>query len=477
MESRKRQPIASGKPTAKPSIKPPAKPSAKSPSKSPAKPSSTKPAVCPVGQILSQWLMSKANGQVFTPEQMTNTINSLIHHVRQNCSKCAWHSVYLLIGVHYFELFKARLDQFKNLVIDKECSAIDQENDLENGPENHLENWDEIKTKNCDTFSELITVNSQKKLLEYLIKTVDIWSKLLKVKERLRSDLIDQLEVFEILKSCYFIFSFYGVAKYVKHTCNIYVELAPLSGQAASKQHILFAYYCQIRFCLDYGLLEKASNYLKISSWMIKNPVDLKENPVDLGENTHLIDESYLIRIAECEYKLLCGENVEQAAVDLKELINEEHLRSSTVVSDYLRCSAYFLLTKFNAKQFPSQDLDQYFNECHRFINSLLGEWYPFLTELTPKQVNEERVNKLNINSPIWLEFAVAKFTMEFSLTYHQYATNCSIADSHFSFNILTTRLSRIYGSLLWYVCKQLFRSVCLKVSSCLFFVWIRIVD
>lgn len=444
MEPKRKQPIASDKSTAKP----PAKPSTKPPTQPPATKSAT--AACPVGQTVSLLLECKENREEFTPAQMTNTINSLIRHVRKDCSKCASGSIYLLIGVYYFELFKVRLNQFKSLVIDKEFSVInDQEkHDLKN----ESKNWDDIKIKSCDTFSELITLNSQKKLLEYPVKLINTWSKLREVKQRLNPNLIDQLEVFEILKSCYFIFSFYGATQHTKLTCSIYVELA-LRHSQAPKQHLLFAYYCQIRFCLDYGLLEKASNCLKISNWLIKSA---PENSVK-----HLVNESYLIKIAECELRLLSSENVEQAAADLKGLINEDYLRSATVVSGYLRCLVYFLLTKFNAKQFPSQDLLQYFNDSYRLTKSLLSKWYPFLSELTPND------KQININTPIWLEFAVTKFIMEFSLTFYTYATNCSIADSHFSFNILVTRLSRIYGSLLWYVqakqlCHSIYRSICL---------------
>ena len=380
-------------------------------------------------QTLSLLLKCKESDQEFTADEATDTINTLIHHDNTHCSKCPRISVYLLVGAYYFELFKMQLSKFKSLVIEKEFSATNSQ-DKEN------KNLDDIKIQNCHTFSGLINVDSQKLLLDNLISMIEVWQKLLGVKS-LNPDLIGQLEVFEILRNSYFIFSFYGATKYSQLTGTIYLDLVLLHGQAL-KQHQLFANYCQIRLCLDCGLLEKARDYLKTSERLIKSA---PENPANC-----LKRESYLIQIAECEWRLLSDENVEQAAADLNQLINEEYLRSNSTLSGYLRSLACFLLTKFSAKQFPSQNLVQCFHECHQFIRSVSCTWYPFLYELTP---NDKRVN---INSSLWLEFAVVKFTLEFSLTYNHYAANCWAGNSHFHFNILMIRLSRIYGSLLWWV-------------------------
>ena len=261
--------------------------------------------------------------------------------------------------------------------------------------------------------------------------------RLLDVKEHLNSKLIQQLDVFEILKNCFSIFTFYGATKYAKLTCTIFLELVLLHGQSF-KNHLLYAYYCQIRFSLDYGLLVKARNYLKSSNSLISN--------VPKNKLKHLTMEIYLIKIVECELRLLCNEEVELAITDLKQLLNEEFFNRITVFSGYIKCLAFFLCTKFSAKLFANQDLRNFFNEPFLFTKSLLCKWYPFLSESTP---NDKQINVIKL---IWLEFAISKFTLEFSLTYYYHSINCSVIDHYFSFNILVTRLSRIYGSLLWYV-------------------------
>lgn len=395
-------------------------------------PESKRTTKCLMEQTLSILLKARSDNQQFASTDTTNTINNLIRHVRKDCPRCPKDSVYLMIGVYYFELFKSRLNKFKQLVIDRDFVGQSTAGQPAKEKDKH---WDAIKIKNCDSYSDLINLDSQRKILEYLFKCIDIWRKLLDVKERLKADLIDQLDVFEILKNCYFIFTFYGATKYVKLTCTIYLELVLLHGQSF-KNHLLFAYYCQIRFCLNCGLLTKAKNYLKTSSSLIKN----------LAKNHRkcLSMEIYLIKIAECEFRLLADEEIEQAIVELKALINDEYFKSITAVSGYIKCLAFYLCTKFSAKLFPDQDLYQYFNESFVFTKSLFTKWYPFLSESTP---NDKRIN---INSPIWLEFAVTKFTLEFSLTYYYHSINCSVVDIHFFFNIFVTRLARIYCTLLW---------------------------
>ena len=387
----------------------------------------------------------------------------------------------MLVGAHYFELFKTRLNGFKTTVIKrekKEAAAATEERGKE---ENEKNNWDKVKIKSCDTFSELINLDSQKRLLQYLIKMIDLWCKLLDVKERLNTDLIARLEVFEILKSSYFIFSFYGATKYTKLACTLYVELVLLHGEKL-KNHLIFAYYCQMRLYMDYGLLEKARSHLKTGNALIKN------TPKAIAK--FLVNEIYLFKVAQYELSLLTDEKVEQAATDLKALIKEEYFSSVTVISGYIRGLACSLLIKFSAKQCPNQDLPQYFNESFAFTKSLFGKWYPSLVELTPidkpcerpsdkpndkpndksndkpnDKANDDQKDKpaekpivqptekaFDIITPIWLEFAVARFSLESSLTYYLYSINCSVFDLHFFFNILVTRLSRIYGSLLWYV-------------------------
>lgn len=388
---------------------------------------------CLMDQTLSLLVKNRTDNQQFTSAETTDTINSLIRHVREDCSKCPKDSVYLIIGAYYFELFKSRLNKFKNLAIDRDFNSVnnkpkDKEKD---------KNWDNIKMKNCDTYSELINLDSQKKILEYLFKAIDIWKKLLDVKERLKLDIMDQLDIFEILKSCFFVFSFYGATKYTKLTSTIYLELVLLHGQTF-KNHLLFAYYCQIRFCLDYGLMDKAQNYLKTCNSLIKN--------VPKSKFKYLNVEIYLIKILECELKLLLNQEIEQAVSDLKELLNQEYFKTITVVSGYIKSLAHFLCLKFSAKVFPDQDLYEFFNEPFVFSRSLFTKWYPFLCETTPD------LKQININSSTWIEFAAAKFIAEFSLTYYYRSVNCSVVDVHFFFNILVARLSRIYCSLLWFV-------------------------
>ena len=471
--------------------------------------------------------------------QATETVNNLIRHVRTTCRQCPKQSVYLVIGVYYFQLFKLRLEKFKSKVIERDFTPTNEEQPIEKEIEKENEkeiesekvNWDSVKIKNSGTFSCLINLESQKKLLEFLCKTIDIWQKLLDVKEHLNAKLIDQLEVFDILRSCYYIFSFYGVTKYVKYTCTMYSELVLLHGQAF-KNHLLFAYYCQIRTCLDYGLLEKASNYLTTSQNLIEK--------IPKNITRFLVNETYMIRIADCELKLLTGENVEEAAADLKKMINDKHFEVLTVWTGYVKCLACVLLSKFPANQCPDQNLVYYFNECFTFTRTMVNRWYPFL--FTPMQTAERQANErqksdeqksdgqtkqpndektvdkqasdkqangnqsndqqiddkandqqtddkqasdqkasdqqtnqsndqksndnqtnnkqandqqavdrqVTILSPIWLEFASTKFFLEFMLTYYYYAVNSSVVDTHFHFNVLVVRLSRIYGSLLW---------------------------
>lgn len=388
---------------------------------------------CLVEKTLSILKKSRNENQQFTSIETTNTINDLIRHIRTGCSRCPKDHAYLMIGVYYFELFKSRLNKFKNLIIDKETTIKDEPKDKEKD-----KNWDSIKIKNCDSFSDLINLDSQKRIVEYLFKTIDIWKKLLDVKERLKSELIEQLEIFDILKNCFFIFTFYGATKYTKQTCTIYLELALLHGQTV-KNHLFFAYYCQIRFCLNNGLDSKAKNYLKTCNSLIKN---LPKNRLKF-----LSTEIYLIKIVECELRLVLNEEIEQAVIDLKELIDNDYFKTITVISGYIKCLIFYLMTKFSAKVFSNQELYHYFNDSFVFTKSIFTKWYPFLSD---HSTNESNHKQININSPIWLEFAVAKFTFEFSLTYYYHSINCSVVDIHFYFNILVTRLARLYCSLLW---------------------------
>ena len=73
------------------------------------------------------------------------------------------------------------------------------------------------------------------------------------------------------------------------------------------------------------------------------------------------------------------------------------------------------------------------------FTKSLINKWYSFLSDNSTSSNNFKRIN---INSPIWLEYAVAKLTLEYSLTYFNRSVNCSVVDIHFFFNILVTRLA-----------------------------------
>lgn len=390
---------------------------------------------CKVKEILLFLLDIKEKNQAITTKDSRDKIDYLRHHVkkdRQQCSRCSRDKVYMIIGCFYFESFKRRLSKFKNCVLDKEVKFNNQNKDKTKD-----KSWDSIKMKNSDTYSDLINLDSQEKILEYPMETIDIFNKLMAVKEGLKPELINQLDVFEILKNCYFIFTFYGAVKYAKLTCQIYQQLVLLHGDS-SKKHLIFAYYCQIRFYLDYGLLEKSKNYLRSCNTLINSIPKAKLKKVTI--------EVYLIKIVECELRLLLNENVEQAATDLKELLEDEYFNTVTVISGYIKSLAYFLATKFSAKLYPTQNLYHFYNEPFTFTKSLLTKWYPFLGDNA--EADDQKLNK--IGSPIWLEFAVSKFTLEFSLSYYYYSVNCSVVDIHFFFNILVTRLARIYCSLLW---------------------------